>query len=72
MQGPQTASVNARYQSPAYSPNFYAVYMPSILTRHGDIVEAHANGSIEKRQVAPTTRRTDFGGTRHEDQAAEN
>ena len=49
MQGPQTASVIARYQSPAYSINFYAVYMPSILTRQVDIVEPYANGSIEKR-----------------------
>lgn len=72
MTEPQTAPVNARYQSPAYSINFYAVYMPSILTRHVDIVEPHANGSIEKRQVAPTTRRADFGGTWQEDQAAEN
>jgi hypothetical protein len=49
MQGPQTAPVIARYQSLAYSIDFYAVYMPSILTRQADIVEPHANGSIEKR-----------------------
>lgn len=49
MPGLQTAPVSARYQSPAYSINFYAVYMPSILTRQVDIVEPHANGSTEKR-----------------------